>query len=306
MDNIPIIFIHKSNSDYLKFTLAQARYSNPGSDIYLLGDESNNKYNFIQHYNLQSYNDHKFSKIYKHLSSNNFEHELFCFERWFILYNFLHSQNITGPFFYCDSDVMLYENITIVIEKISNCDITVCNKIGPEYLYMRNTLILYQFCNYIIGEYSNPQSLLSLMDEYIDYKNSDRNIGGGICDMRFIGKYIQKYYLNYVDLNYGLEDNTIFDDNINVKDYFTYNYKKNIKEIFIKEKRLYFYDTRANKYLKVNGLHFQGPAKKYIKNYFYGKFSIPIYFDYLNSYLKFVSKKFKKLVKIIITKVLHL
>ena len=39
--SLPIIFIHYNNSDYLKYSLGQARKSNPGSTIYFLGDQSN-------------------------------------------------------------------------------------------------------------------------------------------------------------------------------------------------------------------------------------------------------------------------
>src|SRR6476620_6985264 len=40
---IPIIFLHRSNSEYLKYTFAQAKAVNPKSDIVLLGDETNNQ-----------------------------------------------------------------------------------------------------------------------------------------------------------------------------------------------------------------------------------------------------------------------
>lgn len=39
---IPIFFVCKTNSSYLKYALKQARKFNPDSFIYLLGDESNN------------------------------------------------------------------------------------------------------------------------------------------------------------------------------------------------------------------------------------------------------------------------
>ena len=37
-----IVFIHYNNADYLKYSLAQAKVSNPDSTVYLLGDSSNN------------------------------------------------------------------------------------------------------------------------------------------------------------------------------------------------------------------------------------------------------------------------
>jgi hypothetical protein len=52
---IPIFFVHKTNSSYLKYALKQARKFNPDSPIYLLGDESNNHYPFVIHVNIADY-----------------------------------------------------------------------------------------------------------------------------------------------------------------------------------------------------------------------------------------------------------
>ena len=55
MMKTPILFIHKTNSFYLKYVLDHTKYFNPDSDIYLIGDSSNNKYNFINHVEIDNY-----------------------------------------------------------------------------------------------------------------------------------------------------------------------------------------------------------------------------------------------------------
>src|SRR5579871_6221993 len=44
---IPIVFIHQANSEHLKYSLAQAKKSNPDSTVFLLGDDSNNRYSCV-------------------------------------------------------------------------------------------------------------------------------------------------------------------------------------------------------------------------------------------------------------------
>ena len=66
--SLPIIFIHRSNSEHLKYSLAQARESNPNSTIFLLGDSSNDVYEFVEHRPFVEYFQEAahFQKLYKH------------------------------------------------------------------------------------------------------------------------------------------------------------------------------------------------------------------------------------------------
>ena len=111
--SLPIIFIHRSNSDHLKYSLAQAHRSNPQSTIFLLGDPSNDVYNFVEHRPMTEYSRDaaEFQKIYKHYSTHGVDFELICFQRWFILREFLVTYSIPQCL-YLDSDIMLYTDVT--------------------------------------------------------------------------------------------------------------------------------------------------------------------------------------------------
>ncbi len=93
---IPIFFVHKSNSSYLKYALKQARKFNPDSPIYLLGDETNNKYPFVTHFNISDYSQSadEFRNVYRHLTSGTIDYELFTFLRWFYVRDFVVKNNI--------------------------------------------------------------------------------------------------------------------------------------------------------------------------------------------------------------------
>lgn len=45
----PIVFIHVNDQPFLRYSFEQARRSNPHSDIYLIGDESNCHYRSVKH-----------------------------------------------------------------------------------------------------------------------------------------------------------------------------------------------------------------------------------------------------------------
>ena len=84
-NHIPIVFIHKNDSFYLKDVFSQAKKFK--NNLILLGDDQNNKYDQVSHFKINNYlkSAKYFSKFYVHSSPNKFNFELFCFERWFIL-----------------------------------------------------------------------------------------------------------------------------------------------------------------------------------------------------------------------------
>jgi hypothetical protein len=102
---LPIVFLHNTNSDYLKYSLGQAKHSDPESRIYLIGDISNDCYDFVEHHSFSNYFQGAldFSKIYRHYNTTSYEYEIFCFQRWYILLEFLVNNQIEKCL-YVDSD----------------------------------------------------------------------------------------------------------------------------------------------------------------------------------------------------------
>ena len=130
--SIPIIFFHVGDSPYLEFTLNQAASSNPNSDIYLLGDQFNEKYaTNVEYYPFENFFEDvwDFKKIYTHLSTNEAAYEVICIVRWFVMNRFCKKHNI-DKFFYCDSDVMLYCDITEEQKKFANYRCTMTHNIS--------------------------------------------------------------------------------------------------------------------------------------------------------------------------------
>lgn len=122
--SIPIVFIHKNNPDYLKDTLWQAKHFN--QRVILIGDTTNNGYSDIEHYYIAHYSKgaQSFADIYTHLNGYPYDFSLINFQRWFILQEFMEVHKIPVCF-YCDSDQMLYCNITQEYENFKHYDMSV-------------------------------------------------------------------------------------------------------------------------------------------------------------------------------------
>ena len=107
--NIPIIVIHRGTPFYLYPVLKQMRLFNPDNRICLISDGIPDGCDFVEYHDINDYWDSsvEFDKIYLHLSSNPRDYEMFCFQRWFVIRDFVQKQGF--EYFLCvDSDVLLY------------------------------------------------------------------------------------------------------------------------------------------------------------------------------------------------------
>ncbi len=140
-----IIYFNVGNPDFLFYTLKQARETNPDARIVLLGDDTNNQYDFVEHHNINKYsaNADKFKQVYSHMSTNNEQFEFICFARWYIINDFVKEQGIES-FFYSDSDVLLFCDIKDELEKFRNYRYTLTHNIsaGIAFFLDENRSIL--------------------------------------------------------------------------------------------------------------------------------------------------------------------
>lgn len=179
--NIPIIIVHRGDTFYLKLVLEQIRLFNPHTRICLISDASTDKYCFVEHYNIDDYSKgaDAFKMAYIHMSSNPYDYELICFQRWFCIRDFVKTQKIEN-FLCMDSDVLLYCNIDEVMQQYIYYDFTTCNKQGPGCALF-NISSISDFCEYMMSMYTEDillNKMESMYQEILDNKQL-----GGVCDM---------------------------------------------------------------------------------------------------------------------------
>ncbi len=236
MNTTSIFFVHRSNSIYLKYTLRQARFYNPHAPIYLIGDESNNQYDFVTHINIEDYFESagEFSKHYVHMSFTPQKFEQFCFERWFIIKDFV-KKNKVEQFLCLDSDVLLFCNANEVKDKYNSYEFTIRGNCGAGLNYFSSIKALEEFCDYTSKHYTNPEFFHILELNWAGYQERKH---GGVCDMLLLALYLEENKEKIGDVG-KIENNTIFE--YCILDVFQNNekiiYKKGIPYVLKKENK---------------------------------------------------------------------
>lgn len=293
--NVPVIFIHKGDHFYLNYSLNQVKITNPNNPIYLITDTITNRYDFVNYADINKYFNgaNEFAKVYKHMSTNGFENELFCFQRWYILKEFCKEKNFTD-FLYLDSDLLIYCNIDSVFEKFKDFDFTVSKKLSPHCCYFPSNDKLNKFCDFIPKLYTDSNYTDRFLTKH--KYHLDNKLNGGVCDMTAFNEYQKESFVKAKDLSV-IEDNEVFDDNINDADDFVM--KNGIKDMNF-ENGFYYGTLKDTKQkIKFNTLHFQGGAKKFIANHYLGnnlkKIKMKLMMDELLNSNQFFYKVARKL-----------
>lgn len=292
MTSIPIIFFHYGNSDYLKYSLKQARFFNPDSEIYLLGDTKNNRYDFLTHIQASKYKKEAeaFTGIYKHMSSNGEGYELTCFLRWFYISAFCKENNI-GQFIYLDSDVLLYESVSTMLPFFEHSTIAnTCDTTGvPAFTYFNGQQSINDFCDFLLYSYTNNKAISNLEDLYEPFIK-DPTIMGGVCDMMLFHLYFREHPADTMKIHL-INNNLAIDICINNPD--GYEMEAGIKRIKWQDGAPYGVESSSGNLVRFASLHYQGTAKNLIaKHYLAGGYILHRFFDILE-----IKARFKKLRK---------
>lgn len=230
-----------------------------------------------------------FEKKYVHRSSNSYDFELFCFQRWFILKDFVIENKFEKPFLYLDSDVFLYSNFFKSLD-LQDHKMTVTGGFWPQYSYFKNQRSIIDFSQFI-----NDYFVLEEQKRYLDewYKNRFIKLKerGGVCDMTLLGLYSS----NCLDLfetkegYFNTSLDSISDDAI----------KKGFDANSFNLKHFSFENNDARiAGIKVHALHFQAGAKILAVKYYRGRYRRIVNLYGFFCLKKFsVIRKFKRLIK---------
>lgn len=263
-EKIALIFTHRGNDFYLNYVLRQARYFNLDADIYLLGDETNRHYDFVTHVMISDYmsSANEFEKVYEHMSSNLYEYELFCFQRWFIILDFVRNNGIEN--FVClDSDVLLYCDMNSELSRyIGKYDFTICNGYHPGF-NLFNIESLSKFCHYMKMLYIEPSSSYKLKERYQSFILEKKP--GGNCDMTAIEYYVKEYPNAVLDIAIPKE-HICFDGGISGS-FDLFEMDNGAKKIYWQQNIPYFRLLKDGSYVRVGGLHLDGRQKFTIYKY---------------------------------------
>ena len=239
-------------------------------------------------------NVNNFRKYYKHNKQNtNYEFELMCFERWFVLLEIIKKYKIDRCL-YIDSDILYYWNVDEEfkrIEKYWNYELAY-----PDFswhtTYIFSQTALKNFCEFMMRCYNDEDMYKKLLNWPLIYQS-------WISDMSIFQMYNYNYPEKVFDLTKNYWDNIVYDWFINEPEWYNAIFWK--KYFTLRNNKIYIY--KDNKKLETKTLHFQMHMKSYMwlvfeKNIFL--FRIVLFFNsvieklYFNfSFIRKLRKKWK-------------
>lgn len=258
--SIPVVLIHRGTSERYPLDVVINHAKRFGNVVTLIHDAIDAEVNIEDYDSVAK----EFEARYEHLSSNHVEFERFCISRWFILREFM-ARNQIQDCLYIDSDVLLFCNVTDEWEKWGKgFDFTLALGTSPATSYF-SYQGLYKFCDWVYNVYADKTEVLQEFRR-IFAEMQRQNLAGGICDMTLF-----KFYRERTNAPIGemarVIDGATWDHNINSSDGFKRS--NGIKQIdWLGNRGICPIGTLQNSDdVRFNSLHFQGQAKRLIREY---------------------------------------
>lgn len=295
-----IFIIHKWRHFYVKYVLKELLKKNKAQDIILLTDDKRQSKEYfwsdIVYENVEDFmvSSNKFKDIYIHKSTNPFNYELFCLQRWLIILEYMEKHGIDDCR-HIDSDVLVFCNLEEYAKKyLKNNDF--CYVWSCWHTFYWSKKWLNEFKRFMFDTYKNRVNLIESYQKKEWACTYDRNNGCKekeqswcFSDMTLIYLFIKEQieWIKYKDI-WIINDWSVFDNNISFWEWFTFwRYFKKLK--LWKDKNFYWTLSGKKEKIRFNCLHFQWDAKnliwfyegrklwiKYIMTLYCTKFLIPI------------------------------
>ncbi|HYE18964.1 MAG TPA: hypothetical protein VEA69_11000 [Tepidisphaeraceae bacterium] len=262
-DPLPIVFVHRGNSAYLPFTLAQAKLASLSSPVVLLGDRTNNQFPFVTHADMSAFAEQaaELAKVYKHRSPNGAPYELFCFQRWFILRDFMRANSLER-IVHVDSDVLLYVDVNVEQRLWRDYDLTLVRGVCAGNMFVNRRAAIEDLCDWIWDLYTSADS-----DAKLDAIHAWRSqTGEGVSDMVALKAIYDANRSRVAEMTGVRDDDSYWDANIHLAEGFEHD--GTIKRIRYHDRLPYGRHLASARDVRFKALHFQGVAKRHIEPHF--------------------------------------
>lgn len=270
---IPVVFIHKggvkNDSGYLRHALQLASRRN--SEVVLIGDS-----NDLPHIPIGDYlpRGEEFTQLYQHMNTNPEEFELFCFQRWFVLLEFMERENV-DTCLHLDSDVLLFADAQEEWAGYQQYAFTLSSGHCAHTSFFTKPG-LSAFCDYLLESYS-AMSPLNKQLTRIHAEMVEQQLPGGICDMTLFQLFKDRGAWPIGEMTEVVDGKT-WDHNMRVN----HGYRmlewhdedlvdEQLKDIRFAGGVPHAWLTDQKRWIRFNSLHFQGHAKRLVGKYARGE-----------------------------------
>lgn len=275
--SIPIITVHGGNvwphsdQSYVGIGAKQALLYNPR--FILLGGPENKHlssvvewYNYFKDYSRAA---NRFAKhAYRKLSFYLNSYDLAVLKRYFVLREFMSAHAIPWVF-HCDSDTMIYCDVTREAARLDTPDVAFCIPAEQPRLRLSASSHFSYFtqegisdlCEFIIHNYTDPSSLARLEEKWAWHRVHKEP--GGVCDMTHLYLYSREHQVTNLS---RVANSTAFDHHVNTpENYYPDEYRMSHtkrKQITWLDNQPYGYNTHLDALVRFNAIHLQGRATK--------------------------------------------
>lgn len=261
-----ILFIHRSESWYLYYAVKQARKWNPHAHIAVISDHPQPSLRGLAEvYAIQQFwpPAADFEKIYHHMSCNSVQFELFCFQRWFVMAEFIR-QHRPERVVHLDSDILIYDELSTDFGRMEQHDLALVGFQGPFSLFIPRPALVAEFCRHITHLFTHEVADLEKM--YRQWAAS--NPYTAISDMHALHTFVAKYQLRSLDLAIP-HDSAVYDNIVHESD--GYQLAIGCKALEWKNGQPFGRRLSDSASIRFKSLHCQGPSKSQILNFFTAK-----------------------------------
>ena len=278
-----IVFIHRNYSWYLPYVIHQVKKSNPQSRVALIAQSA--EVPGTINVSLDRYRNaalpSEFARRYVHMHHGNPVYESFCFQRWFILLDYMTTNGVDSAL-YLDSDVLLYSPLSDISlaygGETIECGYSIPNQSYESHEWHASGHASYwtkpaleSLCDFLLESFTAEKYLAVYREKWEWQQRS--GVRGGVSDMT--GLYL--FYLERPELvtNFAAAaSGTVIDHNLNI----ALNFNENEYELEDGKKRVQFYSDVPMLFRHTDGgavrahaLHLQGGTKNEIPRYYRGR-----------------------------------
>lgn len=258
-----IIFIHRGQSWYLYYTVKQAHDFHPHADIVVISDvEQPDLERYARVLPLEDYweSADRFASIYEHHSTNSYDFELFCFQRWFVVADFI-SKHRPKRLAHLDSDLLVYDDLFADFTRLQGCDLALVARQGPFSLLLPQPDLVNRFCRRISKLYTEEKAELKAI--YTEWTKDGRETA--VSDMHALHTFVSGEKLRVIDLAEKY-NGTAYDNVVHLSD--GYCLENGCKKLRWKKNQPFAQVESSQEWIRLKTLHCQGASKHRILDFF--------------------------------------
>ena len=240
------VFIHRGYHEYFENVIAITKFYNPNNKIVLIGDETTE--HLGEKYNIDFFFIKEFEEDipYYHFSTNLELYEKFCFQRWFIIKNFMNKYSIFS-ILHSDSDnIICYDFSKLEYTNAITRNYEIADGVVPNILFIDQHTVN-KVTSFYLSLYSLP--ILEFVKEICNFADQNNKDTIHYSDMFFLTQCYRtlKIQCDFLD---ETDSDIIFNTNIEF-----------LKDLQLVDKVFYNNDSL------VFNVHFAGLHKDEIKNW---------------------------------------